>query len=395
MPRKKATRNAQGAGSIRQRKDGTWEARFTTGRDPGTGKQIQRSKYFKTQREAAKFLQKTLAAIDSGTYVEPSKMTVAQWLEAWLVEYTGDVKPYTKRAYATNIKNHIIPALGALRLEKLTPLQVQKFYNECMREPKNLKPKTVKNIHGVLHSALKQAVMNGLIRSNPTESCTIPRIERIEIKPFDDAAEKSFLQAIEGDKYERLFIVDLYTGMRKGEILGLRWSDIDFDQGTITISKQLQVEPFKGGRYYLAPLKNDKERVITPAPYVMQILRDQRRHQNEARLLAGNAWDEGDIPGLVFTNEIGMHLCHQTIGARYKKLVKAAGLPDARFHDLRHSYAVAAIRAGDDIKTVQSNLGHHSAAFTLDTYAHATAQMKKESADRMQAHIQAIKSCKG
>ena len=163
----------------------------------------------------------------------------------------------------------------------------------------------------------------------------------------------------------------------------------------ITIARQLQVESFKGGRYYLAPLKNDKERIITPAPYVMQILREQRRHQNEARLLAGGAWDEGNIPGLVFTNEVGKHLCHQTIGTRYKKLVKAAGLPDARFHDMRHSYAVAAIRAGDDIKTVQSNLGHHSAAFTLDTYAHATAQMKKESADRMQAHIQAIKSCKG
>ena len=280
-------------------------------------------------------------------------------------------------------------------MEKLAPLQVQKFYNECIRGEKNLKPKTVKNIHGVLHSALKQAVMNGIIRSNPTESCTLPRIERVEIKPFDDEAERCFLQAIEGDKHERLFIVDLYTGMRKGEILGLRWSDIDFEQGTITISKQLQVEPFKGGRYYLAPLKNDKERVITPAPYVMQVLREQRRHQNEARLLAGGAWDEGDLPGLVFTTETGRHLCHQTIGTRYKKLVTAAGLPDARFHDLRHSYAVASIRAGDDIKTVQSNLGHHSAAFTLDTYAHATAQMQRESADRMQAHIQAIKSCKG
>lgn len=394
MPRK-STRNAQGSGTIRQRKDGRWEARFTVGRDPGTGKQVQRSVYADTQREVQQKLRQALASVDAGAFVEPSKMTVSQWLEAWLKEYTGDVKPYTKRAYATNIKNHIIPALGALRLEKLTPLQVQKFYNECMREPKSLKPKTVKNIHGVLHSALKQAVMNGMIRSNPTESCTIPRIERMEIKPFDDAAEKSFLKAIEGDKYERLFIVDLYTGMRKGEILGLRWSDIDFDQGTITIARQLQVEPFKGGRYYLAPLKNDKERIITPAPYVMQILRDQRRYQNEARLLAGSAWDEGEIPGLVFTNEIGKHLCHQTIGTRYKKLVKAAGLPDARFHDLRHSYAVASIRAGDDIKTVQSNLGHHSAAFTLDTYAHVTAQMKKESADRMQAHIQAIKSCKG
>lgn len=394
MPRK-STRNAQGGGSIRQRKDGTWEGRYTVGRDPGTGKQIQKSVYAKTQKEVRQLLQQKTTAIDEGSYIEPAKMTVGQWLSAWLAEYTGDVKPYTKRAYATNIKNHIVPALGALRLEKLTPLQVQKFYNECMREPKSLKPKTVKNIHGVLHSALKQAVMNGLIRSNPTESCTIPRIERMEIKPFDDAAEKSFLQAIEGDKYERLFVVDLYTGMRKGEILGLRWSDVDFDQGTITIARQLQVEPFKGGRYYLAPLKNDKERIITPAPYVMQILREQRRHQNEARLLAGSAWDEGEIPGLVFTNEIGKHLCHQTIGTRYKKLVTAAGLPDARFHDLRHSYAVASIRAGDDIKTVQSNLGHHSAAFTLDTYAHATAQMKKESADRMQAHIQAIKSCEG
>ena len=394
MPRK-TNRNAQGSGTIRQRADGIWEARFTVGRNPGTGKQIQRSLYASTQREVQIKLRQALSAVDAGAYVDPSKMTVAQWLESWLKEYTADVKPYTQRAYATNIKNQIIPALGALRLDKLTPLQVQKFYNNCMRGEKNLKPKTVKNIHGVLHSALKQAVMNGMIRSNPSESCTIPRIERMEIKPFDDEAEKSFLRAIEGDKYERLFVVDLYTGMRKGEILGLRWSDIDFEQGTITISRQLQVEPFKGGRYYLAPLKNDKERVITPAPYVMQILREQRRCQNEARLLAGGAWDEGDIPGLVFTNELGKHLCHQTIGTRYKKLVKAAGLPDARFHDLRHSYAVAAIRSGDDIKTVQSNLGHHSAAFTLDTYAHATAQMKRESADRMQAHIQAIKSCKG
>ena len=394
MPRK-STRNAQGGGTIRQRADGRWEARFTIGRDPGTGKQIQRSVYAATQREVQQRLRQALSAVDAGTFVEPSKMTVGQWLEAWLAEYTADTKPYTKRAYATNIKNHITPALGALRLEKLTPLQVQKFYNACMQGEKKLKPKTVKNIHGVLHSALKQAVMNGMIRSNPTESCTLPRIERMEIQPFDDEAEKSFLRAIEGDKYERLFVVDLYTGMRKGEILGLRWADIDFEQGTITVSRQLQVEPFKGGRYYLAPLKNDKERIITPAPYVMQILREQRRCQNEARLLAGAAWDEGDIPGLVFTNEVGKHLCHQTIGTRYKKLVTAAGLPDARFHDLRHSYAVASIRAGDDIKTVQSNLGHHSAAFTLDTYAHATAQMKRKSADRMQAHIQAIKSCKG
>lgn len=394
MPRKN-TRNAQGGGTIRQRKDGTWEARYTLGRDPGTGKQVQKSVYGKTQKEVRQRLQQITTAIDKGIYIEPSKMTVEQWLKSWISEYTGDVKPYTKRAYTTNIKNHIIPAIGSIRMEKLAPLQVQRFYNECIRGEKNLKPKTVKNIHGVLHSALKQAVMNGIIRSNPTESCTLPRIERVEIKPFDDEAERCFLQAIEGDKHERLFIVDLYTGMRKGEILGLRWSDIDFEQGTITISKQLQVEPFKGGRYYLAPLKNDKERVITPAPYVMQVLREQRRHQNEARLLAGGAWDEGDLPGLVFTTETGRHLCHQTIGTRYKKLVTAAGLPDARFHDLRHSYAVASIRAGDDIKTVQSNLGHHSAAFTLDTYAHATAQMKRESADRMQAHIQAIKSCKG
>lgn len=394
MPRK-STRNAQGGGTIRQRKDGTWEARYTVGRDPGTGKQIQKSVYGKTQKEVRQRLQQITTAIDNGTYTDPTKATVAQWLEVWLETYTGDVKPLTKRAYSTSIKNHIIPAIGALKLDKLTPLQIQKFYNECMNGSKNLKPKTVKNIHGVLHSALKQALMNGMIRSNPADSCTLPRIERIEIKPFDDDAEKRFLQAIDGDKYERLFVVDLYTGMRKGEILGLRWSDIDFDQGIITISKQLQVEPFKGGRYYLAPLKNDKDRVITPAPYVMQILREQRLHQNEARLLAGSEWDEGEIPGLVFTNETGRHLCHQTIGTRYKKLVTAAGLPEARFHDLRHSYAVASLRAGDDIKTVQGNLGHHSAAFTMDTYAHVTTQMKRESADRMQAHIQAIKSCKG
>ena len=126
MPRK-STRNAQGSGTIRQRPDGRWEARFTIGRDPGTGRQIQRSVYAETQREVQQKLRQALAAVDAGAYVDPSKLTVSQWLESWLEEYTGDIKPYTVRAYTTNIKNHIIPALGALRLDRLTPLQVQKF----------------------------------------------------------------------------------------------------------------------------------------------------------------------------------------------------------------------------------------------------------------------------
>lgn len=413
MPRK-TTRNAQGGGTIRQRSDGRWEARVTLGRNPGTGKQVQKSIYGSTQKEVRQKMQRMLVEVDEGVYIAPSKLTVKAWLETWLAEYNGDVKPATIISYRQHMDNHIIPALGAVKLSALTPSAVQKFYNELLRSgakaakrdekgklvrdeagkvvyaPAPMSPKTVKNVHGVLHQALKQAMRLGYIHSNPTEACTLPRIEKAQIQPLDAPDIKALLGVLGEDVYSTLMRVDLFTGMRQAEILGLQWSCVDFDRGVIQINKQLLRPRTKGEVYRFGSLKNDKPRTIQPAPFVMNVLREHRRRQLADRLRAGSLWDDEGFPDLVFTNESGKHLCFAVVLRHYKKALERAGLPDKRFHDLRHTYAVTSLRAGDDVKTLQENLGHHTAAFTLDQYGHVTDTMKEASAKRMEAFIESL-----
>ncbi len=388
-------RAAQGAGTIRKKtvtRNGKtytyWEARITTGRDPGTGKQIQRSYSGKTQKEVREKLQAAAVNLNEGTYQEPSKLTVEAWMKIWLAEYTGDVKTLTRAAYEAQAKNHIIPNIGAMKIQALNASHVQKLYNGLQKASPPLSPKTIKNIHGILHKALQQAMELGILRFNPSDACKLPRVIKAEIKPLEDHQIATFLKAIQGHPYERLFLVDLFTGMRQGELLGLKWEDIDFKAGTILIRRQLIREKKKGGQFLLAPLKNNKTRRITPAPSVMQILREQRQSQAIQRLRMGQLWEDR---GLVFTNAVGRHLVHVTVYKSFKRLVSSINLPETRFHDLRHSYAVACLQAGDDIKTVQENLGHHTAAFTLDTYAHVSERMKQDSADRMEAFINSVK----
>lgn len=405
MPRK-TTRNANNTGTIRQRPDGRWEGRVTVGTDPGTGKPIRKSFYGPTQKDVRQRMQKAIVEVDEGIYTAPSKLTLKAWLETWLAEYNGDVKPSTRVRYQQDIENHIVPALGAVKLSTLTAPAVQKFYNELQVSGKKtrkkdergrvittaapMSPKSIKNIHGILHQALKQAVRLGYIRSNPTEACTLPRIEKAEIKPLDKPDIKQLLDVLGDDVYSTLMRVDLFTGMRQGEILGLQWSCVDFDRGTIFVNKQLSHPRKKGEVYALASLKNDKPRTIQPAPFVMAILREWRKRQLQNRMLAGSLWDDGGISDLVFTNEFGRFLTYTAVWRNYKRALELAGLPDGRFHDLRHTYAVSSLRAGDDVKTVQENLGHHTAAFTLDQYGHVTDTMRQASANRMQAFFAEI-----
>ena len=368
-----------------------YEARYTEGFDPGTGKQIQRSISGKTQKEVAQKLKAAIAALDTGTYIAPCKMTVGEWMDAWSKQYLGGVKESTVAAYKATIRTHIKPGIGAVRIDALDTNLVQNFYNR-LREPTKdrdaVSPKTVKNVHGILHKALQQAVANGYIRFNPTNSCVLPRIEKKELQPLDEAETKLFLDAVKGHPLELLYTVTLFTGMREGEALGLTWDRVDFMRGTILISRQLQKEKKAGGQFRLVSLKNDKPRRIMPAPWVMQLLRDRKLQQYEHKEKAGAAWS--NPMNLVFTNELGGHLIPQTVVRHFKEIVSSIGRPDARFHDLRHSYAVASLRSGDDIKTVQGNLGHATAAFTLDVYGHVTNQMQEASAVRMEAYIKGI-----
>ena len=392
-----ARKAAAGTGTIRKKvitrhgkKYEYWEARYTAGYDPGTGKQIQRSITGKTQKEVAQKLKAATAAIDEGSYQAPAKMKLGQWLDIWESEYLGDVKPRTADSYKSIIRNHIKPALGAVRLDALEPHTLQTFYNGLSKPQSggsSLSAKTVKNIHGTLHKALQQAQENGYLRYNPTEHCKLPRAEKKEMLTLDDDQISAFLKAISGHQYEDVYIVTLFTGLRQGEVCGLMWDCVDMDAGTILVKRQLQSPRKKGDPYTLTTTKNGKGRSLTVAPFVVAALRRTKRRQLENRLRYGECWEDS---GFVFTDELGGHLKPKSIYQEFKHIAEEIGIPDARFHDLRHSYAVASLRSGDDIKTVQENLGHATAAFTLNTYAHVTEQMKRDSAARMEQFIKAV-----
>lgn len=383
-------RNASGAGSIRQRPDGRWEARYTAGVNPGTGKQIQKSVYGATQDEVVKKLRKVLTEMDGGVFVEPSKMTVGAWLDVWTAEYLGGVKTSTQISYKGHVKRRIKPALGAVKLQKMKPHQVQAFYNALQLD--GVSAKTVRNIHGILHSALKQAVKLGYLNNNPSEMCALPRVTKKQVKVLEDGAVPAFLAAIEGHQYGVIYFVCLFTGMRISETLGLTWDAVDFDAGALLVSKQLAREKGEDGTLPLDSTKTDRVRKINPAPVVMNRLKERQRQQIEHRLRAGPAWD--NAMNLVFTDEIGQHHVHQTVYKNYKRIVAALGYPELRLHDLRHSYAVISIMSGDDVKTVQENLGHSTITTTLDVYGHVTDRMREDSAARMQAFIDGVQKNK-
>ena len=366
-----------------------YEARYTAGFDPGTGKQIQRSITDKSKKVVAQKLRAAMADLDAGTYKAPCKMTVAQWLDIWVAEYLNSVKPLTKHNYNKQVQKHFKPALGAVRLDALDTHTIQRFYNSLSAS--GLSPKTVKNLHGILHCALQQAIACDYLSRNPADACKLPKVTKPEIKPLEPVEIARLLKEAEQDDYCNLFIVAMFTGMRQGELLGLAWECVDFKSGIITVKQQLQC---KDGNYFLETPKSGKNRTILPAPIVMDALRNQLQRQQKEQEQAGKMWDNQF--GLVFTDALGKYLVRRTVVKHFKKISQRAGISDdARFHDLRHSFAVSSLYAGDDIKTVQANLGHATAQFTLDVYGHVTQKMRQDSANRMQKFYEQLNSENG
>lgn len=381
-----ATKKANGSGSIRKRADGRWEGLYSNGYDPKTGKLIRKSVYGKTQKEVRLALSKIVSEMDSGTYAEPSKMKVSQWLDEWLASYTMNIKPATRSAYEEHIRVHIKPSLGDIPLKQLSTRDIQQLYTNLLKE-RELSPKTVRNIHGVLHRTLEQAKLLGYIRVNPADAAVTPRVEKKQVETLDAEDIGKFLAAIRGTKYEYPLFVAVFTGLRQGELLGLTWDCVDFEHGMLLINKQHN--RVKGDtEFRFASLKNDKARVLTVADEVIDVLKLQKQRQESWAAALGNGWENPD--NLVFTTEFGRYINNKILYQNFKRIAKKLGKPDLRFHDLRHTYAVNSLRAGDDIKTVQENLGHATASFTLSTYAHATPGMKRESAKRMTAFIRSV-----
>lgn len=381
-----ATKKANGSGTIRKRADGRWEGKYTLGYEPKTGKLIRKSVYGKTQKEVRLALSKIVSEMDSGTYAEPSKMKVSQWLDEWLASYTMNSKPATRSAYEEHIRVHIKPSLGDIPLKQLSTRDIQQLYTNLLKE-RELSPKTVRNIHGVLHRTLEQAKLLGYIRVNPADAAVTPRVEKKQVETLDAEDIGKFLAAIRGTKYEYPLFVAVFTGLRQGELLGLTWDCVDFEHGMLLINKQHN--RVKGDtEFRFASLKNDKARVLTAADEVMEVLKLQKERQTAWAAALGDGWSNPD--NLVFTTEFGRYINNKVLYQNFKRIMKKLGNPNLRFHDLRHTYAVNSLRAGDDIKTLQENLGHATASFTLSTYAHATPGMKRESAKRMTDFIRTM-----
>ena len=388
MARTKNTRAASGTGTIRQRSNGRWEARITVGVDPGTGKPIRKSIYGATQKEVRQAMTAALRDLDNGTYRLPNKITVGQWFDQWLENFcTNTVKPLTYTSYQGTIKNHIKPTIGALRLQEIKGSHIQKLYNTMT--DKGLSAKTVKNAAAILHKGFSVAVKQHMIAFNPCDSAELPKGEKRTINPLTDEEIPRFLAAIESHRYRNAYALCLFAGLREGECLGLSWKQVDFQRGRLTISQQLQHEKKTGVVDYIAEsTKSGKPRVIEPPRIAFDYLRAERVRQTENRLKAGEAWSNSD--DLVFTDESGKHIPAYMFYRKFKKLATSIGRPDARPHDLRHTAATVAIAAGADIKSVQDLLGHATASFTLNTYAHTSERMMKDTAERMQNYYASL-----
>ena len=368
-----AKRRANGEGSIRKRKDGRWEGRYTAGRDPVTGKVIYKNVLGKAQAEVkAKF--KAAIEKSSSLATTTERYTTGQCLDVWIENYAKlQVRASSHKTYQGFIENHIKPALGDIPLEKLTATELQRLYKyllengrvECMEsrnKPKGFSVETVRNINQMISSALNCAVEQRLISSNPTNGCVLPKLERKEMKILPPESLGTFFEEARRSGVFELYYIDLATDLRRGELLGLKWSDIDLDKGIIHVRRQVLRQ---NGEVVEAPLKTKNSyRNIAIGADAIKVLKGMEQK------------DE-----YVFPSPFGGPMSPDSVLHMLQRVLKRAGLERIRFHDLRHTFSVLALQNGVDVKTLSAMLGHYSAGFTLDTYAHVTTSMQKQAAN--------------
>lgn len=322
--------------------------------------------------------------------------TVDEWLGKWLEEWMLAKKWGTVRGYRAQCKANISPYIGKIPIDELKVEDINRLYKTLADN--GLAPKSIRNIHGIIHEALAIAYELGGIRKNPADCrhvIQLPKMVKDEIRPFANEQIKTFLDLVRGDQFENYYKVILWTGMRESEALGLTWDCVNLTEGRIRVEKQLQKRPISEGGCCFAPLKNNRTRELVVGSAVVEILRTEQKRQEKDQLRSGKnwmVWTDERFPrsALVFTTSDGNHLSHSAVRRHYKSLVEKMGIPQSRIHDLRHTYAVLAIQNGDDIKTVQENLGHATAAFTLDVYGHVLDHMRVASATRMDKYIASI-----
>lgn len=373
-----AKKRANGEGNIRKRKDGRWEGRYTAGHDPVTGKQIFKNVLGKTQAEVKEKLKKALEEAKKVDFTQTGKYTVEQWMDEWFENVCKiKVRPSSHQTYRGYIDHHVAPNIGNIPLEKLSTMDLQKLYRKLMNkgrverieaehQPKGLSAKTVRNINQVISSAMDLAVAQKIIMTNPTNACELPKVEHKEMQTVPAEQLGAFLEEAKRSGVYEMYYIELATGLRRGELLGLKWTDIDWKNGIIKVRRQVaRVD----GQIVEAPLKTKNSyRAVSISPQAVEVLQEQKRKTNDT---------------YVFPSPNGGPISPDSVNNMLKRVLERAGIPKVRFHDLRHTFATIALQNGVDIKTVSGMLGHFSAGFTLDTYAHVTTSAQKEAAQTM------------
>jgi integrase len=369
-----AKRRGKNEGTIYQRKDGLWTAQITTGTNPATGKPQRKTFYGKTRADVAQKMNEGLNKVQKGILETANKETLNEWFEEWIEGRKHAIEESTYDNYKRFYKNHIQPAIGAVKLKNLQTRDIQKLVNS-IHEEKKIAVSSLQNVFSVLDTCLENAMNRGLIAKNPYNLVELPKGGRKEMHVLKKECLPIFLKAIKSSRFYVAFRLELSTGLRRGELLGLRWQDIDFKTGIITVKQQLTPNgKIKG-------LKTENSyRSINLFGDIIKLLETHKAKQNEKRLLLGEAYNKED--DLVFCHDDGSRLSPRSFLSHYKILLKNAGLDTSlRFHDLRHSFTTLALEAGIPVKTVQSFLGHSSATTTLEVYTHVTEGMQKNAAE--------------
>jgi len=359
-----AKRRPSGDGMVRKRDDGRWEGRIVVGHKEN-GDSIFRYVYAPTQKELSAKLRQHIDSYQGADLTEQSRMTLSEWLNQWLENMADTLRPNTLRNYRSYIENHIRPGLGNKQLSRITPKDVQRFYeklSDCLASG------TVRRIHTTLHGALKAAQQAHLIASNPTEQIIAPKFSYRAKQVLTDEQLDVFMRVIAEDEiWCDFFYTELTTGLRRGEICGLKWEDFDEVAGTLKVCRTVYREA--GGELTAGDTKTNAgtRKILLPAS-TAAVLSERKE----------SALSEWIFPNLLKPEQ------PTDPGSAYRQLkvlLKRAGLPNIRFHDLRHTFATHALASGVDVKTLSSILGHTRAAFTLDTYTHTTGDMQKRASE--------------
>ena len=369
-------KRGNGEGTIHRRKDGGWCAQYTVYTAEG---RKRKTLYGKTRAEVANKLAKALSNREDGLVYDTRNLTVGEYLTQWLSRsLKGTVRASTCERHEINIRVHIKPSLGGVKLKNLTPAHVRGLLSEKLDA--GLAPATVRKIHSTLHKALSQGVSDGLVPRNAAD-VTAPRPAPEEMRPLSEAEARAFLDAAResGDRFEPLYMLAITTGLRRGEILGLRWDDADLEHGTLRVGRGLVRD---GGRYTLGETKTKRgRRLVNLTARTVNALKAHRKRYLEERVRLSGSYDDH---GLIFSTRVGTPVNPENLVKRsFKPLLEKAALPKIRFHDLRHTCATLLLGRGVHPKLVQELLGHATIAMTLDTYSHYLPSMGDQAAGAM------------